>query len=503
MSDALARGILYHEPPIFELGTPGRTGASLPPLDVPPVSAQALWPNSLLRQADPQLPEVSEPQVVRHYTRASQWNFSIDTGMYPLGSCTMKHNPKIADALTHLSSFAEVHPYQPVEQLQGSLALLFELEQMLAEIGGFVRVALSPAAGAHGELTGLMMIRAYHHKHGRHPSKVLIPDTAHGTNPASCTLNGFVTVQIATSEDGRLSLDSVKAALDEHADDVAGTMITNPNTLGLFESAVADIARLVHAAGGLVYMDGANLNAIVGQFRPGDVGIDCMHYNLHKTFGTPHGGGGPGAGPVGVAERLVPFLPLPTIERAGDRFFFDHDRPDSIGRVRAGIGNFAVLLRAYAFLRELGAPGLRRMSEMAVLNANYIRAAIREFLHVPHPDLCMHEVVASDRGLKDFGVTTLDLAKRLIDYGFHPPTVYFPLVVPGALMIEPTESESLNELNAFIAALRAVVAEAKQNPALLKNAPHTTGVSRIDEAQAARRPILRWNPPTDTPTGAS
>ncbi|MBK6846688.1 MAG: aminomethyl-transferring glycine dehydrogenase subunit GcvPB [Proteobacteria bacterium] len=496
MSQPLS-GLLHHERPIFAYSSPGRTGASLPACDVPAVDAQTLWPAALLRDQAPALPEVSEPQVVRHYTRLSQWNMSIDTAMYPLGSCTMKYNPRLADWAASLPAFAELHPYQPEDQLQGALQVLHELEGMLAALGGFARVTLQPAAGAHGELCGLMMIRAYHADRRQQRRKVLIPDTAHGTNPATCTLNGFTAVELPTSgEHGVLEPDTVSAALD---DEVAALMITNPSTLGLFETHIVEIAERVHRAGGLVYMDGANFNAVMGKLRPGDIGVDAMHFNLHKTFATPHGGGGPGAGPVGVTAALEPFLPIPTVERAGDRLRLDYDRPRSIGRLRSFWGNFLVLLRAYVYLREHGAAGLSRVSELAVLNANYLRVQLRELLHVPHPQHCMHEVVASDRDLRPLGLSTIDLAKRLIDYGFHPPTVYFPLVVPGALMVEPTESETPETLDAFVAAVRAIVDEARTSPDLLRSAPHLAGIGRLDEARAARKPRLRYQPDADDP----
>jgi glycine dehydrogenase subunit 2 len=483
------RGLCFDEPPIFAESTPGRSGASLPKLDVPEVSLDSVWPQELHRAEQPALPEVSEPQVVRHYTRLSQWNYSIDTGMYPLGSCTMKHNPKLADKAVGLPAFANLHPYQPDEQLQGALALLWELEQMLATVGGFSRVTLQPAAGAHGELCGLMMIRAFHQDRKQTRTKVLIPDSAHGTNPASCTLNGFVPVPLETSDDGTLSIDAVAAAIDG---DLAGIMVTNPSTLGLFETHFGEIAELVRKAGGCVYMDGANLNAIMGKFRPGDAGVDAMHFNLHKTFGTPHGGGGPGAGPVGVSERLAPFLPVPTVEkRDDDGFFLQYDRPQTVGRLRSFVGNFGVLLRAYVYMREYGAD-LERVTELAVLNANYLRVSLKNVLHIPYPDHCMHEVVANDHDLKQTSVTTMDIAKRLIDYGFHPPTVYFPLIVHGALMIEPTETESPEELDRFIEALRNIVSEAKEQPEKLTNAPRLAFRRRLDEAQAARKPKLRY-----------
>ena len=485
--------LLVQEAPIFVQSVAGRSGASLPALDVPAADERALWPESLCRAEPPGLPEVSEPEVVRHYTRASAWNFNIDKGMYPLGSCTMKYNPKTADAAAGLEAFNGLHPYQPAEQMQGALSLMHGLERMLGEICGFPRVTLQPSAGAQGELCGLMMIRAYHRHREEPRTKVLVPDSAHGTNPASCTVNGFDTVPIATAADGAVPADEVRRAIAEvGAENVAAIMITNPSTLGLFELHMAEITELVHAAGGLVYMDGANLNALMGRYRPGDAGVDVMHFNLHKTFGTPHGGGGPGAGPVGVAERLAPFLPVPTVERDPSGVFsLDYQRPLSVGRLRAFFGNFSMLLRAYAYIREMGAPGLSQATDMAVLNANYLRARLQEFLHVQHPDRCMHEVVASDQGLKATGVTTLDVAKRLMDYGFHPPTVYFPLVVHGALMIEPTETETPQTLDCFVAALQSIVREAHETPELVKTAPHTTGLKRLDEARAARKPILR------------
>jgi glycine dehydrogenase subunit 2 len=486
-----SKGLLHRVRPIFEDSEVGRSAASLPKLDVPEVSAGDVWPASVRRERPPLLPEVSEPQVVRHYTRLSQWNFSIDSGTYPLGSCTMKHNPRSADAAARLPAFGGLHPYQAESALQGALGLLYELEGMLSQLGGFARTTLQPAAGAHGELCGLMMIRAYHEDRKQRRTKVLVPDSAHGTNPASCTLNGFRAVEIASSEHGLLTPDALRPHID---DDIAGVMITNPNTLGLFETHIGEIAEMIHRAGGLVYMDGANFNAIMGRFRPGDAGVDAMHFNLHKTFGTPHGGGGPGAGPVGVSEALVPFLPVPTVEREGEHYRIATDRPKSIGRMRSFFGNFGVLLRAYVYLREHGAEGLRTVTDTAVLNANYIRARISEFMHVPHPKHCMHEVVASDKWLREDGISTMDVAKRLIDYGIHPPTVYFPLVVHGALMIEPTETETPKELDQLVDALRAIVQEAHDNPDLLRSAPHVTGVGRLDEARAARKPRLRWLP---------
>jgi glycine cleavage system P protein (glycine dehydrogenase) subunit 2 len=482
----------HREKPIFERGSPGRSGASLPAADVPEADPASLWPAGLRRATAARLPEVSEVEVVRHFTRLSRWNFCIDEGLYPLGSCTMKYNPKVNERVARFPDFATLHPYRPQSDLQGALEVMWRLERALCEIGGFERVTLQPAAGAHGELCGLMLIVAYHRDRGRRPGKVLIPDSAHGTNPASVSLNHLRVVTLPTGEDGLLHPDTVRAACD---DDVAALMLTNPSTLGLFEEHVADIAEIVHARGGLVYMDGANFNALMGKVRPGETGVDVMHFNLHKTFTTPHGGGGPGSGPVGVGKALVPFLPRPTVEKDGDRFHLDHDRPKSIGRLRSFYGNFGMHLRAYTYIREMGAEGLSRATELAVLNANYLRARLKDAYHLPYDRLCMHEVVLSDKTLKrDTGVQTLDVAKRLMDFGFHPPTIYFPLVVPGALMIEPTETETPETLDEFVAAMRAIAEEARRDPDHVKSAPHDVGLGRMDEARAARKPRLRWRP---------
>ena len=495
MSAPDTRSLLIQEAPIFVQSCAGRCGASLPEPDVPDSEApEDQWPEALRRAQPAALPEVSEPEVVRHYTRASLWNFHIDKGMYPLGSCTMKYNPKSADAVAAMGALSGVHPCQPAEQLQGSLRLMAGLEHMLAEIAGFARVTLQPAAGAHGELCGLMLMRACLQQRGQGGrTRVLIPDTAHGTNPASCTLNGFSTVALATGQQGVLEPAAVRQAMEGQQDQIAGIMITNPNTLGLFEVHLAEICQMVHDVGGLVYMDGANLNALMGRFRPGDAGVDVMHYNLHKTFGTPHGGGGPGSGPVGVVQELVPFLPVPTVQQHEDgSYYLDHHRPHSIGKMRSFLGNYGVLARAYAYIMELGAAGLSRATEMAVLNANYLRVQLRDVLHIPFADHCMHEVVATDQHLKPTGVSTLDVAKRLMDYGFHPPTVYFPLVVHGALMIEPTETETPQTLDCFVATLEEVVKQAEQDPGLLKQAPHSAGLRRLDETRAARKPVLTF-----------
>jgi len=494
------RALLHESKPIFEQGSPGRTGASLPPLDVPARDPAADWGPGLARIAAPGLPEVSEVEVTRHFTRLSRWNYAIDLGLYPLGSCTMKYNPKINERAARMPAFAALHPYQPEDTLEGALALMWALERALCEITGFTRATLQPAAGAHGELTGLMMMRAYHQDHGgKAKKKIIIPDSAHGTNPASCTLNGFEALPVKTGASGILEVDAVRAVCAAHPGAIAGIMITNPSTLGLFESRIADITQVVHEAGGLCYMDGANLNALLGKFRPGDAGLDCMHINLHKTFTTPHGGGGPGAGPVAVGAALEPYLPTPMVAREGngERYRWDFGRPRSIGRVRAGCGNFGMLVRAYTYIREMGGPGLTQATEMAVLNANYIRKRLEDVYPVAFDRACMHEVVLSDRRLKkETGVTTLDVAKRLMDHGFHPPTIYFPLVVPGALMIEPTETETPETLDELCDALRAIAAEAASDPDKVKSAPHTTGLRRLDETRAARSPRLRWSAAT-------
>jgi glycine dehydrogenase subunit 2 len=491
------RGFAYEEPLVFERSCPGRMGWSLPAADVPEVDPAERLPREALRDAIPGLPELSEVDVVRHFTRLSTWNAAVDLGLYPLGSCTMKYNPKVNEKVARLPGFANAHPMQPEALMQGFLELCFELERHLAEVTGMDRVTLQPAAGAQGELAGVMMIRAYHEHRGERRTRILVPDSAHGTNPASAALNGYQVVAVASGEDGLLHPEAVAAAMDE---DVAALMITNPSTLGLFEEHVARIAEVVHARGGLVYGDGANLNALLGIARPGDLGIDVMHLNLHKTFSTPHGGGGPGAGPVGVRNLLTPYLPTPVVRRRepeeGGGFALDHEFPHSIGRLHGGgFGNVGMLVRAFAYLRSLGPDGLRRCAEMAVLNANYLLARLRGAYDVPYDRRVMHECVLSDRRLADVGVTTLDVAKRLIDYGYHPPTVYFPLIVHGAIMIEPTESESLEGLDRFAEAMLAIAREAHEDPDLVRSAPHHTRRTRLDETRAARQPVLRWQAP--------
>ena len=486
-------GIAFEEPLLFERSRPGRVGASLPPLDVPAVDAAELFSDAALRDDLPGMPELSEVEVVRHFTRLSTWNASVDLGLYPLGSCTMKYNPKINEALARLPGWSQVHPLQGDAASQGLLELMFRLEGLLAEISGMDRVTLQPAAGAQGELAGIMMIRRYHEERGERRTRILVPDSAHGTNPASAALNGYDVLAVPSGDDGILHPADVEAAMSE---EVAGLMVTNPNTLGLFEKHIAPICDIVHGKGGLVYGDGANLNALLGISRPGDMGIDVMHINLHKTFSTPHGGGGPGAGPVGVKELLAPFLPTPVVrERSGGGGYqLSSDVPHSIGRLHGNLGNVGMLVRAYAYILSLGADGLRRCSEMAVLNANYLLARLRDTYHVPYLQPVMHECVISDKALADTGVTTLDVAKRLIDYGYHPPTIYFPLIVHGALMIEPTESESLEGLDCFVDALIQIAREAHEDPELVRTAPHRTRHARLDETRAARKPVLRWQP---------
>ncbi|MCI3922333.1 aminomethyl-transferring glycine dehydrogenase subunit GcvPB [Paenibacillus sp. TRM 82003] len=475
-------------PLIFERSSPGRIAYSLPDCDVPEVELSELIPAKLLRAEPAALPEVYEVDVIRHYTALSRRNFGVDNGFYPLGSCTMKYNPKINENVARYDGFARIHPYQPAASLQGALELLYTLQNDLAEITGMDRVTLQPAAGAHGEFTGLMLIRAYHESRGEKRTKVIVPDSSHGTNPASAATAGYETITIPSGADGLVDLEALRAAV---GDDTAALMLTNPNTLGLFEERIEDIAAIVHDAGGLLYYDGANSNAILGITRPGDMGFDVVHLNLHKTMSTPHGGGGPGAGPVGVKAKLAPFLPKPTVARRDDGTYdFDAAAPESIGRVKAYYGNFGILVRAYAYIRTLGPDGLRRVSELAVLNANYLLRRLAPAFDVPYDTICKHEFVLSGKSLKPYGVRTLDVAKRLLDFGYHPPTIYFPINVEECLMIEPTETESKETLDAFADTLLRIVEEAKTNPELVKNAPYTTEVRRLDEATAARKPVL-------------
>jgi glycine dehydrogenase subunit 2 len=466
----------------------GRRAFSFGPLDVPEVSVDA----EHARTNAPGLPEVAEVDLIRHFTRLSQMNYGLDTGFYPLGSCTMKYNPKVAEEVAALPGFRRMHPLQPDSTTQGALELLWRLEQALCGITGMARATLQPPAGACGEMTGLLIMRAYHSERGSARTKVLIPDSSHGTNPASVTLGGFQAVHVPSDSRGLVDVEALAGLLDE---DVAGLMLTNPNTLGLFEERIEEIERLVHGVGGLVYYDGANLNAILGRCRPGDMGFDIVHINTHKTFATPHGGGGPGAGPVGVVEALVPYLPTPTVERTQDGgFFLQHDSPSSIGRLHGFNGNFGVLVRAYAYVFLHGAEGLKEVSELAALNANYLASLISADFPLARPgSKAMHEFVATGKALKDeTGVRVMDVAKRVIDLGFHPSTVYFPLVVEEAMMVEPTETETRETLDAFAAALRQAAVEARTTPELLHDAPVTTPVRRLDEARAARHLKLRW-----------
>ncbi len=476
---------------IFEHSIPGKRGMELPPLDVPAVDPLGALGAAHTRDSIEGFPEVSEIEVIRHFTRLSTWNYAIDLGMYPLGSCTMKYNPRVNEFVARLDGLASEHPEQPAELSQGCLRILDDLQKCLLEVTGMDAVTLQPAAGAQGELTGLLMIRAYLESKGNARKKVLIPDSAHGTNPASVVIAGYEVKNIKSNDRGQIDTDHLR---EYCTDDVAALMLTNPSTIGVFEERIAEIAAILHERGALLYMDGANMNALAGVTRPGDFGVDVMHLNLHKTFSTPHGGGGPGAGPVTVKKILEPFLPVPVVVKKSDgTYALDSHRPQSVGRVRAFSGNFGVLLRALAYALAYG-PGIRQATEDAVLNANYIRKNLEPYFDLPYDLPSMHEVVFSDARQKAKGVNTMDIAKRLIDYGFHPYTTAFPLIVPGAMMIEPTESESREELDLFIDAMKSIAAEVDSNPELVKTAPHSTRVGRLDETAAARKPILRWKP---------
>lgn len=483
--------MLKHQPLIFEISKEGRKAYSLPECDVPEAKIEQLLDNSFLRTEAPELPEVSELDAVRHFTQISQRNHGVDSGFYPLGSCTMKYNPKVNEAVARFDGFAKVHPYQPEETAQGAMQLMYELGGMLSEIAGMDNFTLQPAAGAHGELTGLMIIKSYHkNRNDEKRNIIIVPDSAHGTNPASAAVAGFDVVQVKSNDKGLVDLESLKAVMN---DKVAGFMLTNPNTLGLFDENILEISKIVHEAGGLMYYDGANLNAIMGITRPGDMGFDVVHFNLHKTFSTPHGGGGPGSGPVGVKKHLADFLPMPVVSKKDDKYFFDYNRPLSIGKVKSFYGNFGVCVRAYAYILSMGPDGLKEVSETAVLNANYVANKLKDKYYLPADTECMHECVFSGDWQKKNGVSTLDIAKRLLDFGYHPPTIYFPLIVSEALMVEPTECETKETLDNFIAAMRQIADEAENNPELVHSAPHTTIVSRLDEALAARKPVLRYN----------
>jgi glycine dehydrogenase subunit 2 len=473
---------------LFEKSVPGRIGAFLPKSEVPETELHI--PQELLRQ-ELNLPELSEVDVVRHYTALSQQNYGVDSGFYPLGSCTMKYNPKINESVASSPGFKYAHPYQPEDLSQGALRLMYELSCDLCEITGMDAATLHPAAGAHGELTGLMMAKAFFKGKEENRKNILIPDTAHGTNPASSVACGYDTIKIETNSEGNVDMDSLKSACDK---DTAVLMITNPNTLGLFEKQIQKISEIVHSAGALVYLDGANMNALLGIMKPRDMGVDVMHLNLHKTFSTPHGGGGPGCGPVAVVKSLEEFLPKPVIEKQGDRYLLNHDRPKSIGRIKPYYGNFAVMVRAYVYIRMLGENGLLDVAENAVLNANYLMKKLKDDYYLPYDTVCKHEFVISSERQQKQGVHTMDIAKRLMDYGFHPPTIYFPLTVKEAMMIEPTETESIQTLDAFAEAMHKISEEAESDPDVVKNAPHSTQMRRLDGVLASRKPKVKWEP---------
>jgi len=476
------KGLIFNEPLLWEIGVRGRTGFSMPRRDIEEAPM-----DETLKGSAPDFPDLSEVDVVRHYTRLSQWNFGVDSGMYPLGSCTMKYNPKTNERQAALPGFAAAHPLVPVQQSQGILHLLFDLQHYLAEVTGMDAVSLQPAAGAHGELTGMLICHAHHVHKGKPRSKILIPDTAHGTNPASASLCGFKSIPVKSNAQGILSPEVIGELMDE---DTAAIMVTNPNTLGLFEDNIKQVAEIVHAKGGLIYCDGANMNAVMGIIDMKAVGVDILHLNLHKTFSTPHGGGGPGSGPVCVTKELEKFLPVPRVVFEQEQYLLSNDFPDTIGKLHAFYGNVGVQIKAYSYILSMGAEGLKQASQMAVLNANYIKTRLKESYHLPYDRPCMHECVFTDQKQSVFKVSTLDIAKRLMDYGFHPPTIYFPLVVSGAIMIEPTETESKENLDAFIDAMQAIAAEAEKDPDLLHRAPLLPKLNRLDETGAARNPCL-------------
>ncbi|MCP4692356.1 MAG: glycine dehydrogenase subunit 2 [Desulfobacterales bacterium] len=474
--------LVLNEPFLWEKGRAGRSGCSLPRRDVDryPLDEELVGDG-------PDFPDLSEVDVVRHYTRLSQWNFGVDAGMYPLGSCTMKYNPKTNERQASLPGFAGAHPLLPEALSQGALKMMYDLSAHLSEITGMEAVSLQPAAGAHGELAGMLVIWAWHKSQGAPRSKIIVPDTAHGTNPASASLCGFKSIPVKSNENGVLSPEAVAEVMDE---DTAGIMVTNPNTIGLFEENIRQVAEVVHAKGGQVYCDGANMNAVMGVVDMSDIGVDVLHLNLHKTFSTPHGGGGPGSGPVCVGKHLEPFLPVPRVMEENGRYYLSEDFPDSIGKLHAFHGNVGVMIKAYSYIRSMGAKNLKKASQLAVLNANYIKERLKGVFHLPHDRPCMHECVFSDEKQHVHKITTLDMVKRLMDYGFHPPTIYFPLVVPGAIMIEPTETESKADIDLFIDSLKAVASEAETDPDLLRAAPSRSKVRRLDETTAARKPIL-------------
>ena len=482
-------GLIQNEPLLFEQGGAGRKGYSLPRWDVEEVAGKTAIPSRFLRKELEGFPQLSEVDVVRHFTRLSQWNYGVDSGLYPLGSCTMKYNPKVNEEVARWKGLSHLHPFAPEDLCQGALRLMYEMETFLAEVTGMDRVTLQPAAGAHGELTGIMMVKAALQARGEGRKKVLVPDTAHGTNCSTSAIASYQMIEIKSNDRGVISPEKVAELMDE---EVAAIMVTNPNTLGLFEENLKRVAEIVHRKGGFVYCDGANLNALMGIVKLGEIGVDAVHINLHKTFATPHGGGGPGAGPVAIKEELAPYLPVPVVEKKGETFRLNDDRPKSIGKMKAFYGNFGVLLKAYAYALSMGPEGLKRASEIAVLNANYLMKRLKHDYDLPYDRPCMHEFVFTDRLQEKYHVATLDIAKRLIDYGYHPPTIYFPLVVKGALMIEPTETESKESLDQFVATMIQIAGEARENPDLLHQAPQRVKVRRLDEVQAARKPKLKW-----------
>ncbi len=485
-------GLILEEPLIFEKSVKGRMACSIPRNDVPEIDTSKLAAQGYFRSSIEGLPEVSEVDVVRHFLRLSTWNYSLDHGLYPLGSCTMKYNPKINEVAAAIPGFAQLHPKTPEAFSQSALRIMYELQNDLAEIAGLDAVSLQPSAGAQGELTGMLMIKAYHlSRNEPHRNLVLIPDSAHGTNPASSVVAGLRTQTLPSGEDGCLNPEALRPYLNQN---LAGIMVTNPSTLGLFEKNFVEFSCRIHDAGGLVYMDGANLNAMMGVVKPGDLGVDVMHINLHKTFSTPHGGGGPGSGPVAVTRALEPFLPVPRIVFRDGRYGLEWNHPQSIGKIHCFYGNFGIMLRAFTYIRSMGPDGIREACENAVLNANYIKEKLKTHFHIAHDRLCKHECVFDDKYQQEFGISTLDIAKRLMDYGFHPPTIYFPLIVKGALMIEPTETESKETLDQFIEAMIRIAEECKNEPELVKHAPVRAKRRRLDETLAARKPILKWSP---------
>ncbi len=491
MIKKVSKHIVQEEPLLFELSSPGKVGYQLPPLDVPAVDPASVLGASNVREEIENFPEVSEFETLRHFTRLSTWNYAIDLGLYPLGSCTMKYNPRVNELVARTEGLAWAHPYQPEELAQGCLQIIDTLEKALAEITGMDAVTLQPAAGAHGEFTGILMIRALQESRGNPRKKILVPDSAHGTNPATAMMVGYSVENVKSNDRGIVDLAVLERAVTE---DVAGLMVTNPNTVGVFEESISKICAMLHDKGALVYMDGANMNALVGVARPGDFGVDVMHLNLHKTFSTPHGGGGPGSGAVAVAKILTPFLPSPRLKQENGSWKWNYDLPQSIGRVRAFYGNFGVLVRALAYIMAHGGNGLRQATLDALLNANYLRTLLEPYFELAYKSPSMHECVFSDDRQAKKGVRTGDIAKRLIDYGFHPYTTSFPLIVRGAMMIEPTETESKRELDLFADAMISIAKEVEETPELVLNAPHSTRTQRVDEVSAARKPIVRWAP---------